>query len=245
MCTLSIIRDDVLRIAMNRDELDRRPQALPPRFVDYRMRRAIMPIDPQSRGTWIAVNDAGLVLAVLNRNASSPGAPGEGRGEGLSRGTIIPALLDADCVDDAVERVAHLSLELFNPFRLIAADRSTVVSMTWDSSRTFVEHHPDGPLMFTSSGLGDDLVERPRRTLFKQLMWAIDSPRVAQDAFHHHRWTDRPHLSVNMIRPGARTVSRTTIEITYESILIRYQSMLHGDTHAARLSLANREAVMV
>jgi hypothetical protein len=255
MCTLSIIfaRDNVLRVAMNRDELDSRPPALPPRVVQCGTTRAIMPIDPQSRGTWIAVNDFGVVLAVLNRNASSrspgtptspsPGTPKEGPGEGLSRGTIIPKLLQADCAHDALTRARELSLHRYNPFRLILADRGSVASMTCDGSRPVIEDHPYQPLLFTSSGLGDHFVEQPRRALFDQLMFAIDFPRAAQDTFHYHRFTDRPHLSVNMIRPGARTVSRTVIEVGDKQVVMSYEPNGGGETSAVCLNLACREVV--
>ena len=74
-------------------------------------------------------------------------------------------------------------------------------------------------MMLTSSGLGDHLVEGPRRTLFD-----ADPPRTAaaQDAFHRHRWADRLPLSVAMHRDDARTVSRTVVEVTPEAVTMTY-----------------------
>src|SRR5437762_13943150 len=68
VCTVSIISpgDGVLRLACNRDELWSRPDALPPRLMHFGQRQAALPIDPQSGGTWMAVNDAGLTCAILN-----------------------------------------------------------------------------------------------------------------------------------------------------------------------------------
>jgi hypothetical protein len=40
-----------------------------------------------------------------------------------------------------------------------------------------------------------------------------DGWEAAQDAFHRHRWPDHPHLSVNMERADARTVSHAVIDL--------------------------------
>ena len=74
--------------------------------------------------------------------------------------------------------------------------------------------------MFTSSGLGDHLVESPRRELFNEML-QNRSPSM-QDAFHRHQWADRPHLSVCMSRPDARTVSHTRIHVTPQRATMLY-----------------------
>src|SRR5438552_1368403 len=66
MCTISFVPK--LRgfyLAMNRDEKFTRSTALPPAIVDLADRRAIFPRE-QEGGTWIAANDAGVCLALIN-----------------------------------------------------------------------------------------------------------------------------------------------------------------------------------
>jgi uncharacterized protein with NRDE domain len=242
MCTLSVIlsRDDVVRIAMNRDELDGRTEALAPRAVSTGSITALMPIDPQSGGTWIAASEAGLVLAMLNVNLRN-GPTEQGT---ISRGRIIPMLLEAGSAAEAIDAASELDPSEFAPFRLVAIDRSTVASLRYDGSSTMTDSALiDTPVMFTSSGLGDALVEAPRRALFEQMMWAIESPASAQDAFHRHRWANRPHLSVNMIRPGARTVSRTVVEIEDDRLRMFYQPIRAREATTVHASLEIREAV--
>ena len=86
MCTVTIITVDSaaqcapdsgsaargkgIRLACNRDELRTRPAALPPIIRTFGNRKAIMPVDPISNGTWIAVNDAGIAATLLNVNLS-------------------------------------------------------------------------------------------------------------------------------------------------------------------------------
>ncbi len=78
--------------------------------------------------------------------------------------------------------------------------------------------------MNTSSGLGDHVVEPPRRALFTRMFAgaAPDDFAAIQDAFHRHRWPDRPHLSVDMDRADAETVSLTVIELDDVSVTMRY-----------------------
>src|SRR5207248_11293202 len=66
MCTVSFIpKDQGFYLAMNRDEKRSRSIALPPRIVAVAGCRAIFPREPNG-GTWIAVNDAGVCLALIN-----------------------------------------------------------------------------------------------------------------------------------------------------------------------------------
>jgi hypothetical protein len=215
MCTLSLISNgEVLRLAMNRDELLTRPPALPPRLVRVGDRSAIMPIDPQSGGTWIAVNDAGLALTVLNVN---PAPPPAACGFAHSRGEIIQRLLHCDNLQHAWSLAEQIDRDSFPPFRLVIADTAQCVVLSPDDTDVF--DVADLPLMFTSSGLGDALVEPPRRRLFLD---ALPRTPAAQDEFHRHRWPDRPELSVCMSRAGAATVSYTVIEIDAARVSLKY-----------------------
>lgn len=83
---------------------------------------------------------------------------------------------------------------------------------------------PAGQL-FCSSGLGDDVADRPRRRLWRAMMRTAgpDERMSMQERFHQHRWADRPELSVSMRRPDARTVSYTLIEVTRGEVSMRYQ----------------------
>jgi hypothetical protein len=173
-------------------------------------------------GTWLAVNDAGLALAILNVNPATPSA----RRPRRSRGSVIPALLDRCCPAEALaEAGRRIGYADFAPFRLVLVGDGVVADVNWDGHHPMVMARLLGgrPLLFTSSGLGDHLVEAPRQELFDSLFagpaaeWA-----VAQDAFHRHRWPGREHLSVNMARAGARTVSHAVVELGEAVATLRY-----------------------
>src|SRR5437762_596540 len=66
MCTISFVpKSRKFYLAMNRDEKFTRSTALPPAIVDLADRRAIFPREPEG-GTWIAANNAGVCLALVN-----------------------------------------------------------------------------------------------------------------------------------------------------------------------------------
>lgn len=235
MCTMTVIRTpkEALRIAFNRDELHTRPLGSPPRIERFGTRVAVLPRDTQSSGTWIAVNDAGLILGLLN--ASPSHAIGC-----RSRGLIIPSVLGKTLAAEAIDEALSLSLNDFPAFRLIAIDRGEIGQLIYDGQRTrFSISAVDRPLLFTSSGLGDHLVQHPRQRLFQAMLAEHPTP-AAQDAFHAHRWPDQPHLSVNMSRADARTVSITTIETGGSGMAMEYTDSVG---HFTRIQLASPEAV--
>jgi hypothetical protein len=215
----------LLRLACNRDELRTRPAAWPPEVHDCGLRRAAYPIDPASGGTWIGVNDAGLILTLLNVN---PRPADELRAAATrplaSRGGLVPALLACTTSAEAAERSARFAAANYPPFRLVGLDARSCFDAYSDGDELRIRQASvgDEPLFFTSSGLGDALVEAPRRALFVE-MFAPGGDRIAQQtAFHRQRWPDRPHLSVCMSRDEARTVSYTCVEVWPNRVALTY-----------------------
>ena len=223
MCTISIIfAGDRIRLACNRDEQINRATARPPVVRTFGERLAVMPIDPTSDGTWLAVNDAGVMMALLNRTI----AAGErSASAALSRGRIIPSLMHCESAREAASLARGLPTLAYQPFRLIIADADSAFEAIFCETRMrVVEHARELPLMFTSSGLGDLLVEGPRRALFRELFPDRDASAARQDLFHHHRWKDMNHLSVHMSRRDARTLSFTTIDLTDGRAVMEYRA---------------------
>jgi hypothetical protein len=223
MCTVTVVPGrEAIRLACNRDELRSRAAALPPRIEHFGPRRAILPVDPTSGGTWVAVNDAGLALALLNVNsrnrpAAAPAAP-------LSRGNIIPALLHADTLLAAAFSALALAPSQYAPFRLVLVGWREAVEVHSDGTRIRLAWRLGltSPQLFTSSGLGDQAVEGPRRRLFGEWFDRTGDRFAQQDAFHRHRWPDRPHLSVCMDRQDARTVSHTIVSLDPDAVTLTY-----------------------
>jgi len=232
MCTVTMLPtallssgspDDqrLLRVVCNRDELLMRAPALPPTLWAAGPRRALMPIDPQSGGTWIAANDAGLVFVLLNASSGASARAGA-----VSRGTIIPTLVGCSTVSLAVEQARRIQVDRFAPFRLLIIDRDELVDCRPHEDRLLHRRRSlRSAVLRTSSGLGDALVAGPRRALFRRTVTMARDAVAAQDQFHRHQWPGREAMSVNMRRHDAATVSRTVVDVREGSVRLSYQAI--------------------
>jgi Transport and Golgi organisation 2 len=236
MCTVSIVPTlDGCRVVCNRDERRTRAAARPPRVWSTGASWAVYPQDPESGGTWIGVNGDGLVVALLNGTSTSAAPHAMPR----SRGSIVPGLLACTTIARAVQACEALDVRLFEPFRLVMVQRDAVAVVTSDAARPSPEACPlVAPVMFTSSSLGDDVVEVPRRRLFERLVLAADDWLRGQSRFHRHRWRRRPEISVRMSRGDAATVSRTTIDVTSRTVDLEYEALDLASRSAATALVA-------
>lgn len=236
MCTVTILPfreapfagiDDeqrmIARIACNRDESPSRTRAQPPIVKQFGSCRAMLPIDAESAGTWIAANDAGLVFSLLNVNNGETTRFRRGDNPRTSRGLVITQALDCTTLEEAAERLSQLEIISFAPFRVVATDGDRYFNFASDEVSNSVEIcRLSRPEIFTSSGLGDRRVRAPRAALFRRFFANNGISAARQDAFHRHRWPDCPELSVCMRRSGAETVSYSTVEIRADGVVMTY-----------------------
>jgi hypothetical protein len=234
MCTVTIVPLDRygFRLMCNRDERRSRPDAWPParRLVNGMM--AAFPIDPVGGGTWTGVNSAGVAMAILNRVPAVERARIPASASLNSRGVIIPRLLRHRSLDAALE-AARVAVDRMHvaPFSLVIAEAHRVGVLTFVGNGCSVEVLPvSEPVLFTSSSLGNEVVEVPRRQLFASLVLG-DPPSwlTGQWRFHRTQWTRRPDISVLMERPDARTVSRTVIDVNSCQTRLYYESLTARD----------------
>ena len=212
MCTVTIVPlADGYRLMCNRDERHSRPEALPPRRVSIGGHETTMPIDPQGGGSWIAVADSGLSVAMLNRMPlRAPAADVTLR----SRGEIVASLASSRGLEELVAALERIDPAAYRTFQLVAVAGHEVVAATSDGARIdIVTRELQRPVMFTSSSLGDSSAERMRAPLFQAMVVHADDQLAGQRAFHEHRWPRCGAFSVVMCRADARTVSRSTIDV--------------------------------
>lgn len=262
MCTVTIVPTDSsaanlsFDVLMNRDERRTRSPADSPRIYTCGRLAAVMPTDPDSGGTWIAANATGLAAMLLNVNVPTlpPPPSGEAGGEQpnppiarikqtKSRGLIIPPLMAAADLAATVHLAADLDPAVYSPFRLILTDGAVVRDFYSDGDHLDVRPPIalDRPVMFTSSGVGDALVQPPRDKLFAEMFDAPPDRWVQiQREFHLHHWLDRGPLSVCMSRPDASTVSITGITIAPDRIVMRYTAVTDQQPAARTFTVALR-----
>jgi hypothetical protein len=220
MCTVSIVpRDDGFRLLCNRDELLSRPPAIPPRWGTMDGVYVAYPVDPQGLGSWIAVSEEGLAVAVMNRG---PRAPEQRR----SRGEIPLMLIGAESLAAVQRRLRCVNPPDYPGFVVVAAWFDRLLVGASNGHRLSILERPlTHPVMFTSSSIGDAEAEQIRLPLFQSMVVEHPTRLAGQRAFHDHQWTDRPELSVRMRRPDACTVSRTRIDVRGNRVALDYEPL--------------------
>jgi hypothetical protein len=209
----------------NRDERRARGVALPPALRRVGERVAAFPLDPVGGGTWVGVNDAGLTIALLNRTTGRSATRHR-----QSRGAIVRALLAQPSLPAARDAALRLDTATFDPFALVLIQDAHYCAVIEDGQTLRSCCLPlTSPVLFTSSSLGDDVVDRPRRQLFERLvLGATDVPLHGQARFHRHHWPSRPEISVRMTRREAATVSRTVVDVTRHGYSLLYHPLTDG-----------------
>jgi len=120
MCTLVLMRRPgspwPLLVAANRDELAGRPARPPGRHWPDRA-EVVAGLDLQAGGSWLGINDHGVVAGVLNRVGTLGPAAGK-----RSRGELVLEALDHADAAAAAAALADLDPDAYRPFNLIVAD---------------------------------------------------------------------------------------------------------------------------
>ena len=186
MCTVVIHRDPKapwpVVLAANRDEMSGRPWRPPARHWEDHP-HVIAGIDEEAGGTWMGVNDDGLLAAILNRPGSLGPAPDK-----RSRGELpLEALSHAEA-REAAEALSHLDGRAYRSFNLLVADarEGFWLKSKGDTSRVEMMPVPEGVSMLAANDLNSKLSDRISRylPLFR------DAPRPDPDTSDWSRWQE-------------------------------------------------------
>ncbi len=172
MCTAVFLRRPgsswPLMFAGNRDEMRDRPWRGPARHWADRP-EVVAGLDELSGGSWLGVNDWGVLAVVLNRYGSLGPAPDK-----RSRGELPLEALDHAEARAAAEALAELDPAAYRSFNLVVADHRDAFWINnpgvdevadGQTPRIGVEALPEGLSMLTACDLNDTRSPRVRRYL--------------------------------------------------------------------------------
>jgi hypothetical protein len=154
MCSVIILsrpeHDWPIIIAANRDEMHERPWDPPARHWSDRP-EVVAGRDVLAGGSWLGINDFGLVAGILNRRNTLGPQPGK-----RSRGELVLEALDhADAVM-AAEALSHLDGRAYRPFNMVVADNRDAFWLRADGTARVQAHPiPAGLHMLTALELDD------------------------------------------------------------------------------------------
>jgi len=244
MCTVSFIpKQRGFYLAMNRDEKRSRETALAPAIVDLatgRARsirhrtdssgrrtgglatcRAIFPREHEG-GTWIAANDSGVCLALINWHRIER----EPEHSIVSRGQVIIALAGKSSADEIAATLADLPLRQLRPFRLITIIPSTkdIMEWRWNLERLSIRTHAWQPQHWFSSGFDERQAQRERRRICDAAHKQITARKLGWlRRLHRSHSPKSGPFSICMHRSGAATVSYTEVAVSDQRATMRYK----------------------
>jgi len=225
MCTVTWMHDvEGYHVFFNRDELRSRKDAVPPEIKERGDVRYLSPTDADAGGTWIATNEYGLTVGLVNYYPPEPSLriTLSDDDDFVSRGQLVASV--ADCADtrSVLTRLKRQDLEVFRPFLLfIVSPRSSAASATWDS-RELEERRPVQPPVTTSGYEAGDVV-RHRTALYREMVTQRDgpTPELLRN-YHRSQIPEAGPYAVAMEHEVAQTVSMTYVRVTATEIVYEY-----------------------
>lgn len=212
MCTVSWLHDENgYQLFCNRDEKLTRKRALAPRLAVRDGVRFVAPVDGDFGGTWLATNEFGVTVGLLN-GANLTGSGGGYPREARSRGLFLLDLISSPSVAVVCDRVRDADLASFAPFTLavIEPGQPTAV-IEWNGSLKTVGFQDEPCYMLTSSSLNSEEVRKKRQEEFGRLATSLL-------LFHQSHSPARSAYSVCMHRSDAETVSFSRVRVSHAGI---------------------------
>ena len=167
MCTLVILRrpghEWPVLVATNRDELLKRPWLTPARHWEDRP-SILGGLDLEAGGSWLGINDYGVLAGILNRTGSLGPQPNK-----RSRGELVLEALDHADSSSAAEALSALNGAAYRPFNMIIADNRDAFWLAHrddlSSDAIQVQPIPPGLSMITAWDINDKRSPRIRTYL--------------------------------------------------------------------------------
>ena len=228
MCTIVVLRRTghawPVLVAANRDERLDRPWDRPGRHWPDRP-EVVAGLDRLAGGSWLGINDAGVVAAALNRQGTL--GPEAGK---RSRGELVLDALDHADATDAARALGALDPRAYRPFNIVVTDnRDAFLIAHRDAAGgadIAVDRLPEGLSMVTALDLNDP--RSPRIALYRPRFLAASPPDPDRDDWS--AWeallasreagpegSERGALFIDPIPPGATggfgTVSSSLIAL--------------------------------
>ena len=136
MCTVSwLLANDGYQVFFNRDEQKGRALALSPKYFNDLGVKYLMPVDPVGGGSWIAINQAGLAICLLNYYQSHSKVR-----ELISRGLLVKSLISYTTLPKLRHALKKMMLSRYASFTLLVfpshlnATTGSVYAVRWDGN---------------------------------------------------------------------------------------------------------------
>lgn len=194
MCTLLVWKhrrpDYPIVIAANRDEFEGRPSTGPQRLHEQPL--VVGGRDEVAGGTWLAVSEHGLIVALTNRRGAGAHDPSK-----RSRGQLVLDLARMAQLADVRAAARALDARAYNPFVLVAFDQRDGLAVHGGDDGLHIAPLADGVHAVTNWEI--DAPEEPKTRRALELAEAFDIASGGADALAR-----RLHALLSDHAPGPR-----------------------------------------
>ncbi len=223
MCTMTwFVNEDGYDLFFNRDERLTRSRALLPSIQSHESPQGdlfyISPTDADAGGTWIASNEFGITVCLLNHYQFEQI---ETYKNWISRGEIVRRFSNITELGQAELMFNTMELDDYRAFRMFIIEPSgSNRLMVWDGHSGRIERNATMPK--SSSSVDAKHVKALRKQLFVDSNLEGSKSADAYIEYHSSHLPSRSKDSVCMHRDDAQTVSLSHVRVSATEVAFRY-----------------------
>ena len=215
-----------MTVTFNRDEAISRAPERPPTIHTDDGIRWIAPHDGEKGGTWMGVNERGVIACLLNAYLPGESLLPDTSGRYRSRGELIPEILRQPDYATALDWVRHgIEPESYPSFQLLIFGKEGATEVLWHKEGALrVRPVDDEWFLCSSSGWDSADVIAWRDARFADWRTA-GAPHVGPlPAFHVLQMPENKEWSPLMVREWSATRSITQVQLDFHAAhgVLRY-----------------------
>ncbi len=222
MCTVTWRREpNGYELFFNRDERKTRAEAEAPERRESGGVGWLAPVDADFGGTWLAVNQYGLAVGLLNGYHRAD--LDESRAY-RSRGLLVADLAPTATLPALTAQLTTLDLESYRTFRLLAlAPDAPALLAEWDGERLVFDEDAEDRRPVISSSFEETDVGQARRSEYEKIVGSSEPTHARLHEYHRSTTNGPSAYSVSMERPEACTRSLTRVIVTPDDSTMIYR----------------------
>ena len=225
MCSLSWRRNgNRVSLFFTRDESVLRSKAHLPQLFDDGGVQFLMPKDPDGKGSWLAANEFGLVIVLLNDYQGRMKSQSQSL---KSRGLLVRKLASCRSISEASVVLKSWSLAMSQPFQLGLLQANCEQLWHYDGVSSQIQTGSLPPHLFSSGHPEADAIIAARQNLIRQMKLNTDNELLALHKSHLPEVKTslgKPDLaySICMHRAEAKSQSLTQVNLVEDKVVMRY-----------------------
>ncbi len=222
-------------LTSNRDENTARTTAFLPEIFHINNKKVVIPFDPVGKGSWIAAEENGRTVCLLN-GAFEPHLPQPPYRH--SRGLIVTKYFNFRNLHDFTALFDFTGLE---PFTLVVAEYGKLWELRWDFAKlNIAELNEHKPYIWSSVTLYSPDVRLQRAWLFTE--WVAKNYEALQlntdliFDFHLNENSDIESIAINR-NNVMQTVSTTAVKVENQSVALQYRDLINHQNETIRFGI--------